>query len=1008
MADNPSEPPKATPPLPSSGMKGVTKAPTTKLPNPKASTTGKVVVMLSSTSKMGSAGTQRLLVRPSPTRVPAAAPPAPTPASSAPVSTAPPASPAAATPAAVVPPPKVIPGDASTSARKPPPLPPKQVTPAPQVSAPRPGASPMPKATPAQPRLSATTFVKLPPKTAVPALVSLTGQPLVPAEKKELEKLAPPLLPAKGSEPIKSVLHKTDPVQQAPPLGPAAVPAKGDPKKTGPITLNQAPPLTAKGDVKRTAMIKLNAPVVEASEPGESIFLQDGDTPGAAVAAKPATAKPEGWKNLQPGELPQPAGGLKDLEVFARSQRFQGKPAPTPSVVEAKDKPAPVPAVVAPKDKPILAPPLTPPRPPETPSPGAKTAPALNPAPVVLPAAKPVETPATHPLHVAPPMVEKAGEEAREKLPPPHLPEPAKSLAPEAAVPPVHKAPAMIGPEAPPSRLLTPPSLPAVKPTEKPAENKLKKSAPIVLSASQLLGPAIAEAKPALKPAVLPKRSVPIPEPAEKPLLVGEAKPAAEKPQTPAKTDATVAKGEPVKAGPEVSPAATTKAPLAIKLESTKAPAKEKEAAKEGGLFYRRIKPSPALTPVDAAAGAVVGAAAVAALSKKPTLPPTRAERAKKRRFREAAIFWVAIVPVAAAILFFGILHFGRDTRVEGQVIPPEGMSLNDEVWIVTNFSTDASGIADDLAKERTPIQQEIQERRDHVQRAQADIAAREERIRLIQGDIQSAKDEINGIVKKSRDDAQAIWDGEGAEIGQEYDGHKEALRKAIADRAASLKLPYNPDPAFPAPEVWANAFRIALYDTPPGVDGAKEHQWLADQMKVWRDFEKSLDDRKEQLREKAAALKLKPAPRLADLNTKIDDLNQRILATQGEEEPLKIELQQAQADLAAAQEADTGLDDKFYKQLYSIPSENVTYHIPVHPNGRFTWIPDTNFAEGEKEHRYWIFSRATRADGRQYWALHNFPVDRDRMTEVTIEPGAFESTKAILRPNLPPDEIEQ
>ncbi len=952
-------PKQATPPLPSSGMKGIGKAPTTKLPPPPhvkpsgaAGATGKVVVMLSSVAKAPPIS-QRLQPLPSPTPVPAPEPP----------------------PAPVVAPPKVIPPDSTQTLRQPPPLPPplpsKQAVP-PQVSGPK-AATPMPKVVPPQSRLSATTFVKLPPKTAEPSLVTLTSPPIKP-ERKEPEKVAPPLLPAKGSEPVK-VVRKTGPIplKAAPPLGPAAVPTKSELKKTNPIILNQAPPLsTSKADMRKTGKIILNPPSVEPLEPEDSIF---------APVPNPSPAKPAGWKSLQPGELPPPAGGLKDVDIFARTARFQPAPPPVPTIVEAKDKPAAAPPVVA------------------------KAGPALNPAPIARPPAKPAE-PLVQPLHVAPPLVEKAREETIDKLPPPHRPEPAKTPAPEPAAPPIQKAPAMVEPEKPPAKPMLPPPLPSGKAPAKGPENKLKKSAPIVLGAStaSIVTPGIAEARPALKPAVLPKRSQrppeapapetppPVPEKQDGPAKTAPAAKAPEVAKPTSTEPPAVAKGDPAKSQP-----------VKVSLASTgpmKAPQPRTELPAPG--VYKRLEPT-----VVPAAGAVAAVAA-AASSKKPTLPPTRSERAKRRRLREAILFWVVMVPAAAAILFVGILHFGRDTRVEGQVIPPDGMTLSDEVWIVTNFSSDAAGIADDLAKERAPIQQEIQERRDHVQRAQADIAAREERIRLIQENIQSAKDEINAIVKKSRDAAQAIWDGEGAEIGQDYDAHKESLRKTIAERAASLKLQYTPDPNFPAPEVWANAYRLALYETPPGVDGVKEHQWLGDQMKQWRDYEKSLDDRKEQLREKAAALKLEPAQKLADLNSKIDDLTQRIQGTQAEEEPLKAELAQAQSDLTAAEGAEVGLDDKYFQQLYSLPSENITYHISLKSNGRFTWLPDTAFAEGEVEHKYWIFARAIRADGRQYWALHRFPVDKNEMTQMTITPGGFQSTKAILRPNLPPEEIEQ
>ena len=329
-------------------------------------------------------------------------------------------------------------------------------------------------------------------------------------------------------------------------------------------------------------------------------------------------------------------------------------------------------------------------------------------------------------------------------------------------------------------------------------------------------------------------------------------------------------------------------------------------------------------------------------------------------------------------------------------------------MWIVSDFRELASGIAEDLAAERTPLMQEIQERQAHVQRAQADVASREERIRLIQQEMQAAKDDITLVIKKSRDATQQIWDGEGAQIDQEYQARFNDLQKAISDRAKSLNLKYTPDPSFQSPELWANAYRLALYEVPAGVDSVKEHQWLGDEMKQWRDFLKTLDDRKETLREKAAQLKLEPAPKITDLNTKIDELQQRIDGTTAEEVPLKAELQQAQADLAQAQAAEAGLDDKYYKQLDSLPGEAITKHIAMATNGRFTWVEDDVFAEGEKEHSYWIFSRATRPDGRQYWALGHFSIQKNHKVCLLIEPDSFVSTKAILRPNLTWEEQQQ
>jgi hypothetical protein len=882
------------PPLPSSGMTGRLKSPTTQLPIKKGGA-GKIVVMLSSVAKAAPAVTQAL--------------PEGDPASDSP--------------------PKVIPAEPAQVVDHPPPLPPTQVAP---------GSSPQSQL---QPRSSATTYVKLPPKTNMPSLTLSSGKPVA----------APPPLPAKWSEP----------------------------KKWG---AQHIPP------------IKLNAPSSQESASGESIFSQaDQPKPGPTPAPGP---KPEGWKSVEAGELNPPAGGLQSLEVFARSRPVLDTPTPQTPLPEAKAPP-------------LVAPPLLPPVRVETPVSAAKAIQSLRPPPLPPPVAKFAEGFAAPPppVHVAPPLLEKAPELPSEKLPPPHLPADVRKSETEhlSPSPGVQKVPAMIQPEAPsvgqppqavPAKPLLPPAASVAKVTGNwfGKSAPLKKSTPLVVSSSspKVQSPKIVEAKPALKPAVLPKR-----------LLPGLEESPAKAPQPPVETPKATETAEVVEKSDAPAPAAPA-APAAAAVQTPEIAPPAQPPVPETGLLpfgekeKTEAKVSPAQPPP-----------AVPVISKvKAPLPPTRAERAKKRRFLETVIFWAVLVPATVLVLLVGSLYFGRDTRVEGQVIPPPDTTLNNEVWIVTDFSSLAAGIADDLAKERVPLLQEIQERQDHVQRAQADVASREERLRLIAQEIQASKDEIVSVINQSREDTQQIWDGEGAQIDAEYQSRFNQLKQMISDRAKSLKLNYQPDVNFPSPEVWANAYRLALYQVPPGVDSVKEHQWLADQMTQWRNFLKTLDDRKEQLREKAAQIKLAPAPKIADLNSKIDDLQQRSDATTAEEVPLKAELQQAEADLATAQTEEAGLDDKYYKQLDSLPEEAITKHIPLAANGRFTWVDDDVFAEGEKEHRYWIFVRATRADGRQYWALHNFSMSPNRRVELYVEPAGFISTKAILRPDLSPDEQQQ
>ena len=396
-------------------------------------------------------------------------------------------------------------------------------------------------------------------------------------------------------------------------------------------------------------------------------------------------------------------------------------------------------------------------------------------------------------------------------------------------------------------------------------------------------------------------------------------------------------------------------------------------------------------------------------VEEEPPTAPAAARAVKKRRRRAIGIaVFYALLVVLLPCLYYGALYFTLETRVEGQVIPPPGMLLSNEVWIVTDFRDLAGGIADDLASDRQIVVQDMQEKLGHVQRAQADVATREGRIRLLKDQIQSDNDEEMSLMKQARDASQQIWDGPGAQLEVDYQSRLTALSQAIAERARANHLQYNPDPSYYSPEVWANAYRLALYEVPTGVDAVKERTWLDAQMKAWHDFTKAMDQKEASLRQQAAQLKLQPSARVTDIKAQVVDLQSRIDATMTEEEPLKAELEQARGDLTAVQGKEAGLDAKPYEMLDGLPEKNVTKRLDLQPNGRFSWREvekENKYAADEKAHVFWIFARAFRSDGRQYWALNRFSVAKDSTTLVMIEPNSFQSTKAILRPDLSPDE---
>lgn len=392
---------------------------------------------------------------------------------------------------------------------------------------------------------------------------------------------------------------------------------------------------------------------------------------------------------------------------------------------------------------------------------------------------------------------------------------------------------------------------------------------------------------------------------------------------------------------------------------------------------------------------------------KKAPLLSTRAARMRKRRIVGIIAFYILFAALLPC-LYFTAIYFSQETRLEGQVVPPSGMVLANEVWIVTDFRDLASGISSDLASDRMIVMQNMQEKLAHVQRAQADVGAREARIRALNDQIKAANQEQLDLVKQAREDSQKIWDGPGAELESDYQSKLAALNQAIAARAKANHLQYEPDPNYFSPEVWANAYRLALYQVPAGVDTVKERLWLDQQMKNWHDFTKAMDQRQNQLREQATQIKLAPAAKVADLKTQIEDLQTRIDGTLSEEEPLKAELEQAQTDLATVQAKEAGLDAKPMQKLDALPDSNIIQRLSLSSNGRFSWRQvekASKYAEDEKSHVYWIFARAYRSDGRQYWAMSRFTLDKNSTQPIFIGPGSFISTKAILRPDLSPDE---
>ena len=770
--------------------------------------------------------------------------------------------------------------------------------------------------------------------------------------------------------------------------------------------------------MKQTWGIRLKPLNEQSPKPAESIFAEGALPPAEAKVVPrvgptvegPAVAKPE-------GKLAPP---VQTVVSTPAPRPAPTAPASTPPPAEVRtpvvEKLAPPTTVAAPVARvKSLAPPLpagfvkTPMR--NLPSGGPKTPPPLpsitsalkKAPPLAAPEAVAAVVPATAGKEMPPPIPLAApgteGMAGTVEVPKPDIK--AAASTPPPAAPNAISEPKKLEPPAPlPDRKKAPPLPTKEQREEALALIKTAAGAAVVAKTVEALKPAEPTKLPEPVSPAVPKRYENLPEPQ---LFGAGAPPLEVKP--PVRSPVAEAK-----AGPADVPG--TDEPRKGSIEPP-APKKPKRTGKARPFLAKFFKPRPkkvlnappktgATIGAAGIGAAVVGAAAAESVEKMaaplstassasaaaakvtpeaapvakksfsmvPTTVPkvpvpevvpaiSRAERLRKRKLIGTVAFYLIFLLIVVPLLYILCLRYSSETRVEGQVIPPPGTLLCNEVWVVSDFRELASGISDDLAAERAPKLQEIQERQDHVQRAQADIAAREERIRLLNDQISEAKADLEAIIKKAHDDAQKIWDGPGADLEASYQAKMNQIQAEIADRARTLKLNYAPDPAFPSPEVWANAYRLALYQTPPGVDGTKEHLWIENELNSWHAFSKQYDLNKEKLREQAAQIQLSPSSQVGDFNARIDDLQHRIDSTQAEEDPLKEELAQAQADLAQSQSEEQNLDGKFYQELDALPEQSITKRIPLDPNGRFSWHhveKDSAFSPSNKFQTYWLF----------------------------------------------------
>jgi peptidoglycan hydrolase CwlO-like protein len=370
-------------------------------------------------------------------------------------------------------------------------------------------------------------------------------------------------------------------------------------------------------------------------------------------------------------------------------------------------------------------------------------------------------------------------------------------------------------------------------------------------------------------------------------------------------------------------------------------------------------------------------------------LPPTR------RSLLSRVLFVLLVCGSFTGLAYYTYFQW-RETQVIGVVVlPKEGGYAIQEVAIVQDFSTEALRTAADLYYERAPLVREIQEKQQIVSRVQADLAGRQERIKLLREQIDTAHKDIDAVIRDAREASKKVWTDEGAKLDREYDERMSAFKNAVENRARELNLPYDPATDIQSPEVWVNAFRLSLYDAPASVNGAEQRIWAESQLNAWKAYNKEWEDRVTKLKAEVERIQTAPKERIDEINRRIATLNARVDETTTEIEPLQreLDLNQKSLDLILAEER--SLDNEYYGRILKAPGvRHHTFDFDA-ATGEFRWrnIQKTPFRPGI----YTLWVRVIR-DNIEYWSLVNIPIYPYVKTVVVIQPTALVPVVEILR----------
>lgn len=371
----------------------------------------------------------------------------------------------------------------------------------------------------------------------------------------------------------------------------------------------------------------------------------------------------------------------------------------------------------------------------------------------------------------------------------------------------------------------------------------------------------------------------------------------------------------------------------------------------------------------------------------------------KEPKTKKSFPLWLRIIILIfafAAIAGAGYAYYlhNRETKLVGK-FSVSNLRLDKKIYIVNNFSADVRVLASEYKERLQPVRDQIKDREEVLRRARGDVASVEERIRIVDQERGTIQKEIDLQMESGKSFQKRIWDTEGATIEKEYDKQLDLFQKGVQERVKALQIKWEPGD-LRSPEVWANAFRLGLYDAPKTVKNVAEREWIEKELQKWRDFEKKWEVGKENIRDRIDQNQEKINEKVISLKDRAQTLEIKIGEANQELSPLKTELVRAEGDLKESQDEEKSFLEYYYKQILELPEKNIRMTIDLRADNTFTWgriHENKAFPAGN----YLLYIKGKKGD-EDYWTMVEFPLIDFHKTDIEVTQSAFVSLLEYLK----------